>query len=259
MTLRVRDRVLAVADSGGAGPAVLWIHAFPLNGEIFRNQTRLAGTRHVVPDLPGFGRSRDAEPFGSIDDTADALFELMTQLGIFEFTVAGVSMGGYLALAMMRSASDRIRAAVLMDTRETADSAEARDNRFRQIAAIESGGPGQLYEDMSAKLVAPAAGEALRTEVRSMMEQASSRGVTEALRMMASRPDATADLASWTKPGLLVFGGEDAITPPAEGERMTRINPQFRLTVVPGAGHLACLEKPEEVNAELGRFLEELR
>lgn len=254
--VRIRNRKISVQDTGGEGPAVLWIHAFPLSGEIFRNQISLAGYRHVVPDLPGFGHSRDTEDFGTIDDTADALFELMTQLGILKFTVAGVSMGGYIALAMLRSSSaDRLRGLILMDTRETADSDQARENRFRQIAAVESSGTGSLVDDMAAKLLGHTASRSIRDEVRNLMELASPSGVTAALRMMAERPDSTEALSTAEIPALLVFGEEDAITPLSEGERMAGLNTRFRLASIPEAGHLSCLESPELVNQQITRFL----
>lgn len=254
--IRIHGRTFTVHDSGGEGPAVLWIHAFPLSGEMFRHQSSTPHLRHIVPDLPGFGHSRESEPFDSIDDMADGLFELMTQMGIVRFVAAGVSMGGYVAQAMLRgSSSDRLRGLILLDTRETADSEEARENRFRQIATIESSGTQTLVDDMIGKLLASSASDELRREVKAMMAQASPRGVATALRMMAARPDSRQALVDASIPALLVFGEEDAITPPSEGERMLRLNSRFRLVRVPDAGHLACLEAPTIVNREIAAFL----
>lgn len=257
MIVRVADREIACIVTGD-GPAVVWIHAFPLNSGIFRGQLTIPGFRHISPDLPGFGGSHKARPMESIEEMGQMIAELMHTLGETKFLVAGVSMGGYIALATLRVAPDQVAAMILMDTREIADSDQGRATRYQQIAQIREEGTAPLAESMVEKLVAPYAARELKAEVRGMIEEASPAGVMAALEAMAERPDSTRLLAgSAGLETLVIVGEDDAITPPSEAERLAGVS-GGRLERIPGAGHLACLEQSEIVNAAIMAFLEEV-
>ena len=256
MRVRVGDRNLACTITG-EGPAIAWIHAFPLGSDLFRAQLALPGYRNVAVDLPGFGESSDQPPMTSIDEMGRVVVELMQALNETRFTVAGVSMGGYIALSVLRAAPERIRALILMDTRETADSDEARATRFRQIDEIEAKGTAPLMTAMLEKLVARYATDAVRNQVMAMMRAASPEGVSAALRAMAARPDSTADIRRHADlPILVIVGEDDVITPPDEAVRLASVA-SGTLVRVEGAGHLACLEQSDFVNGAIARFLEE--
>lgn len=257
MMVQVGDRKIACTIAG-RGPAVLWLHAFPVSSEIFRGQLTIPGYRHIAPDLPGFGSSRNVRPMESLEDMGCLAADLMTALGESRFSIAGVSMGGYISLAALRAARDRIDALILMDTRELADSAQARATRLEQIEQVQRDGTTPLVNAMIQKLVAPYASEELKAQVTAMMHKASADGVIAALRAMAERPDSTAQLEDNGGLRILALAGEDdVITPPSEAERMARVS-GGKLARIPGAGHLACLEQVELVNAAITAFLEEV-
>lgn len=253
--MNLAGREIAVRDSGSGSRTILWIHAFPLHGGMFREQLQLPA-RHLVPDLPGFGASRDQPPARSIREMAELVIALADAVGADRFTPAGVSMGGYIALALAEMSPERVDGLILMDTRETADSPEARDNRMKQIAQVENEGTtSPVVNAMIDKLVA-ASSDHLKPELREMMEQTSVEGITAALHALADRNDTSAALRNLDAPVLLLFGEEDQLTPPAEGRRMAAIAKRATLRVIPGAGHLACLESPQPVNAAIREFLD---
>ena len=119
----------------GAGRALVLLHAFPLSADQWLPQLYRVppGWRFVAPDLRGFrGMGPAFEDPGlaglTIDDYADDVLAFMAHLDLGRAVVAGVSMGGYVALAMVRRAPARMAGLVLSNTRAAADSDEAPDS-----------------------------------------------------------------------------------------------------------------------------------
>src|SRR5690606_19007237 len=163
--------------------------------------------------------SSDA-PLGpyTMDQQADDVAALLDQLGLEQVVVCGLSMGGYIAFALMRNYSSRVRALVLCDTRAGADSDEGRAGREANARLAEERGPAAIADKLIPGLVAAAAPESLRAELRAMTLANSADGIAGALRGMALRPDSTPDLANIQVPTLVVVGSEDSLTPPSEAQ-----------------------------------------
>ena len=216
--------------------AILWLHGFPLTSRIFEKQRTVAGVEHVMPDLPALE---------TMDDYARFAVAQLDARGIEKATVAGLSMGGYVCFAVWRLFPERVNGLILIDTRETADTAEARKGRYDSIAKVEQQGVQAVADAMLPKMVVA---EALKPEVREIMLSASPEYVKASLRAMAERPDSSSLLPSITVPTLVIVGAEDTITPPSDAERMANAIPGARLVTIPGAAHLSNYEKPAEVN-----------
>jgi pimeloyl-ACP methyl ester carboxylesterase len=188
---------------------------------------------------------------------ADVL-ALMTRLGIDRAVIAGLSMGGYIALALMRAAPHRAAGLVLANTRATADSEEGRASRDRMIALAERDGAAGVAREMIPKLLGPssrAAQPRLEHTVRRLIEANTSAGITAALRAMKARPDSSALLPSIACPTLIVSGNEDALVPEPDVQAMAMSIPGARRQVMAGAGHLTNLEAPDAFNDALAAFL----
>lgn len=246
--------MLNVSDLG-TGTPILWIHGFPLSSVIFEDQLAIEGVRHIMPDLPGFGQSRATGGDVSIDEYARMMIDLLDHRGIDRAVVAGLSMGGYIALAIARLAPQRLRGLILIDTRETPDDASAREGRFASIEKVRRQGISPVVEAMLPKMIVPEAPEALRTRVRSIMESASAEGVTAALRAMAMRHDSTSVLPALSVPALVVVGDRDPVTPPSDAERMAAAIPHAKLVPIANAAHLSNMEHPEEFNKAVREFV----
>lgn len=252
-------RSVRYLESGSGAPIVL-LHAFPLNAEQWLPQMSQVppGWRLVAPDLRGF-RQADGTvmvPAGAagIDAYATEVLELMMHLEIKRATICGLSMGGYVALAIWRLAAARVAALVLADTRASADTDEARAGRERMIALAETEGAHGVAKAMVPRLLGATTQRDqpdLVEVVTKMIETNGKDGVTAALRAMRDRPDATPLLASITCPVTVIVGMEDVPTPPAECEAMHRAIPRSRFVTLPHAGHLSNIENAFGFNWEL--------
>ncbi|MFP5247476.1 MAG: alpha/beta fold hydrolase [Thermoanaerobaculia bacterium] len=246
--------MLNVTDLG-SGPPILWIHGFPLASSIFENQLAIRGARHVMPDLPGFGQSRAAVGGVTMDDYARIAIDLLDHRGIDNAYFAGLSMGGYVCFAAMRLAPQRVRGLILLDTRETADTADGKKGRYDSIEKVRKEGVTPIIESMLPKMLTSAAPQEMKDRVREIMTSTSAEGAIAALGAMAERPDSTPLLRRITVPTLILVGEEDTITPPSDAERMAKSIPNARLVRIPGAAHLANYEKAEEVNRSVAAFV----
>lgn len=248
--------MLNVTDLGEGTP-VLWIHGFPLASGMYEQQLAIRGVRHVMPDLPGFGQSRPQGDEVSIDDYARMCVETLDQRGIDRAVVAGFSMGGYIALALSRLAPARMRSLILIDTRETADTEEARKGRYESIEKVKKQGVRPIVESMLPKMLTPGAPAEMRERVREIMSSSSPEGVIAALRAMATREDSTAQLRKITVPVMVIVGEQDTITPPADAQRMTAAIQGAKLVRIDGAAHLSAYEKAADVNRAVASFVVE--
>jgi pimeloyl-ACP methyl ester carboxylesterase len=252
------ENLLAHADVGRGLPVVL-LHAFPLNRTMWEPQiAALFGEcRCIAPDLRGFGDSPRSGPY-SMDRYADDVVALLDALQIDRAVVGGLSMGGYIALALWRRHRNRIRALVLADTRSGADNDEGKQKRGELIALAQSEGSAAVADRQVTGLLGKSTREKqpeLVDRIRSIMAGESPDGIVGALEAMRNRPDSTPLLAGIDVPTLIVVGDEDVLTPPKEARAMHAAIRGSRLEVIPGAGHLSNLERPAAFNAALSDFV----
>jgi pimeloyl-ACP methyl ester carboxylesterase len=241
----------------GTGQPLLFIHAFPLHSASWERQLAALSSHHrvIAPDLRGLGATARGSGAASLDQHADDLAALLGHLGIEQATVAGLSMGGYISFALWRRHRERIAALILANTRAGADTEEGKQGREKNAQLAETQGSGAIADQMLPKLLSPKAPDALRDEVRGIIESNDPAGIAAALRAMAARPDSTPLLPTIDVPTLVLVGIEDALIPPSESEALFNAIPGCRIAELPGAGHLSSLEAPEAFNAQVTEFL----
>ncbi|HEY2092331.1 MAG TPA: alpha/beta hydrolase [Thermoanaerobaculia bacterium] len=236
----------------GKGFPIVWIHGFPFSSKIFEPQVAIEQFRHIRVDLRGFGKTPPAEGETSMATYARDVLDVMDDAKIDRAVIAGLSMGGYIAMQLLRDAPERVAALLLLDTRETADTEDGRATRFKQAGDVAKNGIGSVVEPMVPKVaVSPEA----RDAIRKIMEEASPEGVIGALKAMASRPDSAETLRSATVPALVVVGDRDEITPPRDAERMVSLLRNAEEAPIAKAAHAANFERPEQLNPLVHAFL----
>jgi 3-oxoadipate enol-lactonase len=244
------------ADEGRGDP-IVFLHAFPLDGSMWDAERAELAKSHrvIVPDLRGFGRSGQAPPPASLDEHADDVARMLDSLGVERATVVGLSMGGYIALALARRHPQRLSRLILADTRSQPDSAEGRRARDENMALVDREGVAALVERLLPKLLSANAPPAVVAQIRALGGRQTAAGLKSALAAMRDRPDATPFLASIAAPTTVIVGELDAISPPAEARAMAAALPAGQLVVIDGAGHLANLESPTAFMTALRRGL----
>ncbi len=244
----------------GAGPAILFIHGYPLDRTIWEHQLGgLSGWRRIAPDLRGMGLS-DAPDLGySMTTYADDLAALLDMLDVDRVVLCGLSLGGYIAFEFLRRWPDRVRALVLMSTRAEADGLEAKRARDAAAAQARERGAGAIADAMLPKMLAPsttAGNPALVARVRALMAATPVSGILGALGAMRDRPDSTPLLSSLgNKPTLVLAGAEDQLISSTAASAMAGAIAGARLAIIPGAGHLPTLEAPDATAEALRSFL----
>jgi 3-oxoadipate enol-lactonase len=252
--------VSLAVDVRGEGPAILFVHGYPLDRTIWAHQLEaLQGFRRIAPDLRGMGQS-DAPDLGyGMSIYADDLAALLDNLGVDQVVLCGHSMGGYIGFEFLRRWRRRVRALVLMDTRAEADSPDGRRGRDAASAMAKEKGPAAIAEVMLPRLLARetlASAPEVAERVRALIAALPVAGIVGALAAMRDRPDSTPLLPTLADvPTLAVVGEADEFTPPDQVRRMTEAIPGARLVVIPGAGHLPSVERPAATTRALEEFL----
>lgn len=174
------------------------------------------------------------------------------------FALAGLSMGGYVAQEVMRAAPERVTHLALLDTSARADTPEQTQARRKLVKLARDGRFEEVPRALLPKLLHPRNldDDALVPEILDMARAVGPDAFERQEEAIIGRRDGREDLGAITCPTLVLCGGEDALTPLHLHEEMADAIPGARLRVIEGAGHLATLERPEEVTAALRDWLE---
>jgi pimeloyl-ACP methyl ester carboxylesterase len=241
-------------------PVALFFHPFPLHADCWEEMLMACAASGVCAaaiDAPGFGGT---PPLGrplTMEMLADLGAAALDALGARRAAIVGCSMGGYAAMAFARRFPERMVAAVLISTKASPDTEEAKRNRERQaLLALQKGAQAVLAE-LVPKLLAPdaPAPSEVRRRVDELASRATAQGIEDALRGMAQRPDSAAELPRWKAPTLVIAGEQDQLMPRAEMEKIASSVPGARLEVIPGTGHLPFLERAGAVSPILTAHL----
>ncbi len=243
----------------GEGRPIVFLHGFPLDSRIWRAQ--VAGLsdkgRVIAVDLRSFGRSISPDHF-TIESLADDVHHFLLALKALPCTLAGLSMGGYVALAYARKYPTDLNALILIDTRAEADDEAGKQARNEMIEMARTGGSHPIAEKMEPRMLAPETIQAkpnVVAELRQIMEACPRLTIQYALAAMRDRPDFTSTLGNIKCPALIVVGESDAITPLKFAATMQKGIPNAQLAVIEKAGHMTPMEEPDQINTVIGKFI----
>ncbi|NIK55998.1 alpha/beta fold hydrolase [Kribbella shirazensis] len=173
------------------------------------------------------------------------------------FALAGLSLGGYIALEVMRRAPERITRLALVDTNARADDPRSTSRRRAQLRLVGEDRFEEVVEQLVATFLAPARrhDEPLVARLAAMMRRTGPEVFARQQEAIIARADTRPLLPGITCPTLVLFGEEDALNPPAVRQELVDALPQAEAVVLSGTGHLAPLENPAATGAALHRWL----
>jgi len=239
--------------------SVVLLHAFPCDHTMWSAQVRslqAAGFTALVPDLPGFGGVALPSEEPDLQIVASTLLAAIPDESVH---LVGLSLGGYLAMEMLRQAPHRFASLCLIDTKAGADPADAQQRRLDMAhAVLAAGDTTALVEAMPPQLLGAeslASQPELLAQVEVWIRQASAQTVAWYQRAMAKRPDSHELLSTCSIPVTIIWGEADVMSTRADQDRMLRAMPFATFRIVKGAGHLSAIEKPDQVSDYLLQHL----
>ncbi|NNU25997.1 alpha/beta fold hydrolase [Isoptericola sp. JC619] len=245
----------------GAGVPLVLLHGFPLDHRMWNPVVAELppGLRVVAVDLPGFGHSDLGQLPPTLEAAADAVHAALRAAGEGNGAVVGMSMGGYVALALAERHPEIVQGLGLVDTKSTADTDEARAGRLAAARTVADSQTLDAVMGMPDKLLGPTSQmerRSLYPTVYDWIRSQSPSAVAWAQRAMAARPDRTDVLHRFPGPVAVVVGAEDSITPIDEAKHMVDAASDATLHVVANAAHLSTIEEPAAVAHALAALQE---
>ncbi|MDV7340282.1 alpha/beta fold hydrolase [Terasakiella sp. A23] len=175
-----------------------------------------------------------------------------------EFSIAGLSMGGYIAFDLLRRCPERIKRVALLNTSPFADTEDHAAFRKAIAEVARDQGMAQVIETLLPKMIHPSRyeDEELVTQVDAMAYRVGEKGFIRQQTALLNRVDSFADLAKIDCPTLIVVGRQDQLTPLKLSKQMAEEIPQAKLVEIETCGHLSTMEQPEAVSAVLRYWMQ---
>lgn len=228
---------------------VVFLPALLCNAGLFIHQIKTMESEcdFYVPDL------------GLDENVSDAAARVLKRAPE-RFVLGGISMGGYVALEIMRQAPERVRGLILADTNAHADPEAAREKRLKAIETARAKGIEPLIKPTLLDIIAPEhrSNDVTRHILERMAELTGVDKYVNEQKTIMSRPDSTASIGKIDCPVLVVGGEKDALSPPDALDAMTRLIPRAAHVVIKNAAHLPPLENPAAFTAALRAFIEKI-
>jgi pimeloyl-ACP methyl ester carboxylesterase len=253
-------------ESAGEGVAVVAVHPFPFDHDVFRPQLDAAATgglgcEFIAVKLPGFGGSAwppDHPPVLRVEDVAADLVDLTVTLGLDRPVLVGAGFGGYAVLRALAVEPHCFRAGFVMGCKPAGDARSNRPVRARAArTALELGGAAAA--DLLAVASLSPIQRVLREPVaREMVLRADVRAIAAAVWGIHLRPDPRPELHRITVPLLVAAGADDQVCGQGDARLLSELVVDGRFQVVDRCGHGVPLERPDVVTTLLAELLDEV-
>ena len=250
----------------GNGEPVVLIHGHPFDHTMWYPQVVALSDHYkvITPDLRGYGESGlPASGKTRFEDYATDILLLLDFLGVGDFHLCGLSMGGQIIMEIFRQAPSRVKSLIFADTFASLDAPEVKKGRYDAAARLEKEGMNAYADEVIYKMIRP---EHVKTmpkvaeHIIRMMKATSPIGAAAALRARAERIDYLNNVfPEINVPTLVIVGRQDEYTPVAMAEEMKQGLQNCKMVVIENAGHMPNLEHPDEFNKTVLDFLESIK
>ena len=260
--LKLSNGVTISYHDSGSGIPILFLHSFGHNKNLWFPQLthfREKGFRVLAPDMPGHGESSYDPASHGVDQMAQCYIELLDSLRIGKVIIAGISMGGYIALRMWARRRDLIAAMVLSNTKAEKDSEEIVARRRAQIANILKNGLEHFVTTGAPKRLSPVTLEQrpwVLDTIKLLNYTVPAEVNAATLEAMARKEDDTRVLPTIDAPVLVIAGRDDIFIPKDSPGNLHRGIKGSRFHEIADTGHVSSLEAPAEYNRAMEEFLQ---
>lgn len=215
------------------------------DARLWRHQAQALAGQARVTVIPTYTHDSIAALAGAVLDQAPP-----------RFCLGGLSMGGYVAMEILRRAPERVERVALVSTTARPDLPEQTERRRALMAMAEGGNLGRILPTVLASMVPPYHAEGEVAELfHAMAEAVGADGFLRQQNAIIGRVDSRPGLSAIRCPALVLVGRDDTLTPPDRAEEMAALIPGATLTMVERCGHLSAIEQPQAVSAALSAWL----
>ena len=244
------DTPMHIADSERGERCVVLLHGYLESMLVWDEFVDLLKdkVRVVTLDLPGHGVSMVDREVHTMEYLADCVANAMEALGIKRYSVVGHSMGGYVALAMVKKYAANIESIVLLSSTTSADSQEKCDRRRREIELIKAGKKNTLARLVPHAGFAPENVKRLSSYIEDIGEMillTEDDGVIAILAGMIERKSRGEMLRDSGVPHMFIFGRHDYYIPVEVADEMIAADPNAEVVWLEHSGHMGFYEEPE--------------
>jgi pimeloyl-ACP methyl ester carboxylesterase len=208
----------------------------------------------LTPEFPGFGAAPPVDA-PTIASFAADVAGLIRAEGGGPATVVGLSLGGYVALALVHDHPEVVAGLVLANTRAEGDDPAARAARDQAIDTVRIDGLDTYLAGLLPRVLGPDAGPDAWERAQAMAHLQDSEAVCLALEALRDRPDRTGELGAIGVPTTVIVGADDAVIPREAAQALANAIDGATLAEIDGAGHLSALERPVEFAALVAEAL----
>ncbi|MEP3278419.1 MAG: 3-oxoadipate enol-lactonase [Stappiaceae bacterium] len=251
--------VINYSDTGPRdGPCLVFSNSLGTDYRIWQGVAEQLSDNYrlVFYDKRGHGLSSAPQAPYAMKDHVDDLTGLLDHLEVKDAVIVGLSVGGLIALGLLDKRPDLVRALVLSDTAPKIGTHEMWSSR---ISAIRQGGLENAADDIMQRWFPSRMRKENPTEValwRHMMSRTPVEGYLGTCEAIM-HTDFTHVASALSVPSLCIVGSEDGATPVSLVTAMSETIPDSRLEIIDGAGHLPCIQYPDQIAALIEAFLTE--
>lgn len=261
---KINNQEIYFEDSGGNGPAIVFMHGFLMDQSLFDHQVAVLAPNYrcIRWDARCFGKTKwDGKPFNLYDSVKDC-FGLMDFLGIDSAILVGMSQGGYCALRAALTSPERVQALVLLSTQSTVDPEPLRAAYREMRDTWKQAGPiPPLLEGLATAILGSKQTSGMEDHWNKWLpkwKQISGEAIFHAMNNLLDRDEITHLLQEITCPAFVTHGADDSAIPEALGKDLSIKLPNCRGFVVSSGAHAVNLTHPEVINPPLKKFLDGL-
>jgi pimeloyl-ACP methyl ester carboxylesterase len=240
----------------GNGKPILFIHGFPFHQAIWEEYTDRFSDEFLVitVDLPGFGKSKPLESPFTLEQVASTLTEFLAGKNLKNVNLVGHSLGGYVALTMVKTAPDLFASLILFHSTAYADSAEKKESRSKVVDFVRKNGALPFTSGFIPPLFFNPTHPAVE-RVREIASEASSEAVIGYTMAMRDRQEQLKTLEVFKNPTLFLAGKNDPGIPPDSIRKQAVHSQKGEIHILENVSHMGMFEKPEEAFSKIKGFL----
>lgn len=259
--LRISDcRKNACEPCGCGEQTIILLHGYLESLDVWDEFIPLLtpGARVISLDLPGHGVSQVMGEVHSMEFLGDVVAGVMDKLGVEKATIVGHSMGGYVALALLKKHPQRVERLVMFHSTPNPDSEQRREMRVREIGVITSGKRDLLAATAPIVGFAEQNRKRLSNDITALSERIlmfDEDGIVAVLRGLAAREDMNEILRNSNVPQLFIFGRGDEYITPEIAQTVITNQPQAQVVWLENSGHMGFIEEPAEAAVAILRFI----